>query len=117
MKTAVDKDGWNVYIIENVFGDRYIGISTNLEERLRSHRTGFSSSSFMKAPETFQLIDSIFVDHFILASKIERYLHRLSKENKKKITFHSEFLADFISKHYSRIDYSPDELVALQLIR
>lgn len=68
-----------IYVLEDCEGKQYIGITTDLERRLSSHRKGKSDCSSTKLKyTTFEVVHYWNVSNFRLAYQFESYLHSLS---------------------------------------
>lgn len=69
-----------VYILEDADGSQYVGITSNLERRLREHRRGDSScaSRHLKY-ETLEVAHYWNTASFVLAYKFESYLKSIGK--------------------------------------
>jgi len=62
-----------VYVIESInFKKRYVGLTINIENRLKEHNAGKTTSN--KAFRPYKLIYSEKVDSVFLARKREKYL-------------------------------------------
>lgn len=76
---------FHVYVIQNDDGVIYEGITANLEKRLTQHRRGRTIST-NKGNLNWQLIHVWHVPTYMLASLLERYLHRLTKDEVLDLT-------------------------------
>ena len=74
-----------IYFIENRDGMQYIGITGNLARRLKQHRGGRVIST-RKGCLKWELIWYWEINSYILASKWERYLHRLQNAGFKDLS-------------------------------
>jgi putative endonuclease len=63
-----------VYLIESlsVYGQRYVGLTTNLEHRLREHNAGKSAHTSKYLP--WRLVTYIAFSDRVKAESFERYL-------------------------------------------
>ncbi len=62
----------NVYVLQGLQGKRYVGITNNLERRLKEHRSGNTRGG--QVIGEFQLIYSEEFDDYKLARDREKYL-------------------------------------------
>lgn len=66
---------WYLYVIGTDDGGTYVGISQDVEKRLKSHRKGSSiQSRSLGNYETYKILYTQFCGHFLTASKFERWL-------------------------------------------
>ena len=70
----------SVYVLEDRFGSMYIGISRNLEKRLQRHKKGECKTTSKLHTSSLKIIHSWEAPSFSLASRFERYLHALPKD-------------------------------------
>lgn len=71
---------YHVYVIHNSSDEIYVGLTKSLEKRLKQHRAGKTIST-RKGCRDWQLLHSWYCPTYILASKLERYLHRLQNKH------------------------------------
>ncbi len=69
----------DIYVLEDRYGAMYIGITSNLTRRLKEHITGKCSTTRKMHKSSIALRHFWKVPSFSLASRLERYLHSISK--------------------------------------
>lgn len=68
-----------VYVLEDKNGKQYVGITLDLERRLRVHKKGHTVATSKMDLTTLEVRHYWTVPSYSLASRFERYLHTIHK--------------------------------------
>ncbi len=81
---APTRAAWSVYFIRARGRVLYAGITTDLEQRLRAHRSG-RGATFLRGRGPLKLVYSRSLGEHGLALRVERRLKRLAKSEKEAL--------------------------------
>lgn len=85
METAHKTDGgWCVYVLKCLNNSLYIGLTNNLEKRLKEHERG-RGSKFVRSWRPFELVKTISCKDAGEARRLEYYLKGLSRRKKIEV--------------------------------
>jgi putative endonuclease len=76
---------WFVYIIQNVKGFLYTGITTDVTRRFKEHSTGKKGAKFFHSGKPVKIIYQKKFANRSLASKFEAHIKSLSRSEKLEL--------------------------------
>jgi putative endonuclease len=80
-----DVSTWSVYLVRCADDSLYIGISTDVDRRLRQHRKGRRGARYLRGRVPIELVYSQPVGDRSCASRIEVRLKQLAKRDKERL--------------------------------
>ena len=81
MEKSINQNRWCVYVLRCRNNYLYIGMTNNLQKRMKAHDKG-SGSKFVKSHKPFELIKVIYCADSKEARKLEYTLKRLKRRDK-----------------------------------
>ena len=87
---------WNIYILRCNDDTLYIGITNNIERRLKEHASGKRGAKYLKGRQPFSLVFSHQIQEKGQALKLEHHLKKLPKDKKEYFLSNPNELRDFI---------------------
>ena len=87
---------WNIYILRCNDDTLYIGITNNIERRLKEHASGKRGAKYLKGRQPFSLVFSHQIQEKGQALKLEHHLKKLPKDKKEYFLRNPNELRDFI---------------------
>jgi|TARA_B100000965_G_scaffold330998_1_gene294963 putative endonuclease len=87
---------WNIYILRCNDDTLYIGITNNIERRLKEHASGKRGAKYLKGRQPFSLVFFHQIQEKGQALKLEHHLKKLPKDKKEYFLSNPNELRDFI---------------------
>ena len=109
---ALSNTKYTLYVISNSRGTTYVGITSNVERRLKAHRAGRVISTG-RGCKDWQLLRTWGMRDYIDASKFERFLHRMTKRKVLEIV-EEEVISTELCAAYSALPTTAYELARLR---
>ncbi len=100
---------YSLYILSCRNGQLYTGITSDLTERLRSHRleTGVDSGNFKQWTKFHQPVELAFtydgLENYSVAVRVERYVKSLKKEYKQLLISGDQTSLEYLRKKHFKI--------------
>src|SRR5574337_122509 len=92
-----------VYVIENVHGELYVGLTSNLERRIVQHRKGKTRTTAAMKDQDFHYVHYWKVPSFSWASRFEEWLHRKSNYEIMDVVLDIPNWCNYLKKECSKI--------------
>jgi putative endonuclease len=89
---------FNIYILRCNDDSLYIGITNNLERRLKEHASGRRGAKYLQGKRPFSLVFSHQIKEKGQALKVEYQLKKLPKDKKEYFLSNPNELRDFIGE-------------------
>lgn len=81
-----------VYILKCEGNRYYTGYTNNLEKRYKAHLNGTSKCKFTRSFKPLNIAQSWAIPEKTQALKLERYIKKLSREEKENLVAHPELV-------------------------
>ena len=76
---------WSLYVLRCSDNSLYTGIATDVIRRIREHENGKLGAKYLRGRAPFALVYRQAVGDRSIASRVEHYVKRLSKQEKERL--------------------------------